>query len=127
MDYLSRLIDLCADNDIEFVAVMTPLPDETLDAFADGYAALDEYFSKYFDSKHVRFINFNDEEHYALTDHDGKHYIDLDGHMNGNAARAFSQVLAAQLDAEETGQIKWEDVLEEYDNEDKPEDDGLVG
>ena len=128
MEYLDRLIRLCEEHDIEFVAVITPLPEETIEAFSKGYDELDQYFKDFFASREVRFINFNDDEHYDLTGHARKYFTDLDGHMNGNAARAFSQVLASQLDPGKTDGITWDKVIEEYDTEDEDtEDDGTIG
>lgn len=39
MEYLGRLIDFCRENDIQFVAVTTPIPINTLQAYSDNYNA----------------------------------------------------------------------------------------
>ena len=73
MEYLGKLIAFCKENDIEFVAVTTPIPINTLKAYSDNFKA----FS-----------------------HDLKDYTDYDGHMNGNAASEYSKVLANILKGE---------------------------
>lgn len=98
MEYLEKLIDLCKENDIEFVAVTTPLPAVTLREFSESYEATGDYFEQFFAQQGVRYINFNNREYYPLTDHSVENFTDLDGHMNGDAARAFSKALAGLLD-----------------------------
>lgn len=98
MDYLEKLISLCKENDIEFVAVTTPLPAVTLREFSESYEATGDYFEQFFEQQGVRYINFNNREYYPLTDHSVENFTDLDGHMNGDAARTFSKVLAGLLD-----------------------------
>ena len=112
MDNLSRMIALCREHDIEFVAVMTPLPDETYGAGFDEYEELGAYYNAFFENEGVRFINFNDDEHWDLTDHARENFTDLDGHMHGDAARAFSRVLAAELDPESAEEEEIEDAEE---------------
>ena len=99
MEYLTKLVEYCKDNDIEFVAVTTPLPAVKLREFSESYEALGAYFEDYFAGLGVRYINFNNRQYYSLTDHSVERFTDLDGHMNGDAARAFSKVLAEQLEA----------------------------
>ena len=98
MEYLSRLITLCKDNDIEFVAMVTPLPAATLKQFSAGIEAMWVYFNEFFEKEGVPFLNFNDMEHYQLVSHKVENFTDLDGHMHGEAASAFSRVLAEQLE-----------------------------
>ena len=77
----------------------TPLPAVKLREFSESYEALGAYFEDYFAGLGVRYINFNNRQYYSLTDHSVERFTDLDGHMNGDAARAFSKVLAEQLEA----------------------------
>lgn len=107
MEYLEKLIALCAENDIEFIAVTTPLPADTLTAFYDGYDALNAYFQDFFDAQGVRFIDFNSDRYYPLAEHEAEYFTDLDGHMNSEAARAFSDLLARVIEDEDG-------VFEEY-------------
>lgn len=97
MDYLQKIIDLCKDNNIEFVAVTTPLSDRALEECNDGNAALNDYYTDYFNKAGVPYINFNYGQYYDMTEHDLTCYTDLDGHMNGEAARRFSATLAEVL------------------------------
>ena len=98
MDYLKKLIDLCKEKNIEFVAVTTPLPAVTLREFSEGYEAMGAYYESFFEEQQVRYLNFNNMDYYPLTDHSVENFTDLDGHMNGDAARTFSKVLAELLE-----------------------------
>ena len=96
MEYLEKLIDYCKNNGIEFVAVTTPLPIDTLREYSDNYNAAWKYFGKFFDEKGVQYLNFNTQFFKAFS-HDIQCYTDYDGHMNGDAAREYSKVLAHLL------------------------------
>lgn len=97
MEYLGELIRLCKEQDIAFVAVTTPLPDQTLEEASEGSAALNTYYTEYFEKAGVPYYNFNYGEYYDRTEHALRCFTDLDGHMNGDAAREFSGVLAEVL------------------------------
>ena len=79
------------------MAVTTPLPLPNLQKFAEDYQELFEYLGNYFDEMEVPWVNFNDQEHFNLFTHDMAAFTDMDGHMNEDAARAFSGVLSTQL------------------------------
>ena len=55
------------------------------------------YLKEFFEKEQIPWLNFNDQEHFALFTHDITAFTDMDGHMNEDAARAFSRVLAGQL------------------------------
>ena len=95
--YLIKLIELCRDNGIRFAAITTPVPDATIREYAQDYAAFDSYFTSLFAAQNVPYYNFNGQYAQAAS-HDPKDYTDLDGHMNGEAARTFSKTLAAILE-----------------------------
>lgn len=97
MDDLGKIIKLCKDNNIELIAVTTPLSDRALKESNNGNSALNEYYSDYFSKTDVTYINFNYGQYYDMTEHDLTCYTDLDGHMNGDAARRFSKILAEVL------------------------------
>ena len=101
MKYLKKLIDFCKENDIEFVAVTTPVPIAALKDHSDNYNAAWKYFGKFFEEQGVDYINFNTQYFKAFT-HNAKAYTDYDGHMNGDAARAYSKVLAQVLNQTES-------------------------
>ena len=97
MEYLQKLITFCKKNDIEFVAVTTPVPIAVLKDYSDNYNAAWKYFGEFFEEQDVEYLNFNTQYFKAFT-HDLKAYTDYDGHMNGDAARQYSKVLAELLD-----------------------------
>lgn len=99
MEQLKKLVELCRKEGIRFCAVTTPIPLPNLQAFAQDYREVWDYLGAFFEEEQVPWINFNDTEHFNLFTHDISAFTDMDGHMNEAAARAFSGVLAGQLDS----------------------------
>ena len=97
MDYLDKVIRLCRENDIDVIALSTPLPGGALKRDEEYFGAAWDYFGSFFDERDVPFYNFNKEYYTAFT-HEDRAFVDFDGHMNGDAARAFSSAF---------GQIVW--------------------
>ena len=99
MEWMRKLIGLCRQEEIRFVCVMAPVPAPTLKHFEKGFLSADRFFSAFFSENGVEFLNFNDpdSELFKVFTHRVDAYTDLDGHMNGDAARAFSKRLAALL------------------------------
>lgn len=102
MDYLEKLIDLCRENDIEFMAVTTPMPIDTLRTYEPEFKAAWKYFGTFFAEREVPYFNFN-VEYFKAFPHDLTYFTDYDGHMNGEAAEAFSTVLGKVLMAYKKG------------------------
>lgn len=100
MEWMRRLIDLCKKEDIRFVCVMAPIPGPTLKHFSNGFHEVNSFFGEFFSENEVEFVNFNDPagDLYKAFTHKVNAYTDLDGHMNGDAARAFSSLLAGLLE-----------------------------
>ncbi|MDO4340429.1 MAG: hypothetical protein Q4C91_20460 [Eubacteriales bacterium] len=98
MTYLKKLIQLCRENDIEFIALVTPMPGDTLAAYAESFSEAYQYFGEFFAENEVRYINFNSDQLYPVFTHDLSAYTDYDGHLHGDAARDFSEILAQVLD-----------------------------
>jgi len=97
MAYIDRLIRTCQEEGIDIIAVSTPLPGATLKRYEENYLAAWKYFGEYFNERNVPFYNFN-REYFKAFSHDAEVFVDYDGHMNGDGARAFSRVF---------GQIVW--------------------
>ena len=97
MENLRKLAQRCREEEIEFYAVTTPVPIPNLQAFAKDYNEVWAYLKEFFEKEQIPWLNFNDQEHFALFTHDITAFTDMDGHMNEDAARAFSRVLAGQL------------------------------
>ena len=99
MEYMDKLIELCKDNDIEFIATTMPLAATMLVQEEQSCAEAWDYFSAYFNEKNVPYYNFN-REYYKSYDHKLENYVDYDGHMNGDSARAFSKVFGDTIFSE---------------------------
>lgn len=96
MDYLKRLIDLCKKEEIEFIAVSTPVPEAQLEVYGENYDDAWEYFAGFFEKQDVRYLNFN-TEYYDFFSHNLIHFTDFDGHMNSEGAKDFSEILGYLL------------------------------
>ncbi|MDO5338346.1 MAG: hypothetical protein Q4E89_13065 [Eubacteriales bacterium] len=96
MEYLRKLIALCKEKNIEFVAVTTPMPRETLADYEANYRAAWTYFGNFFIEQDVPYLNFNNQ-YYDTFSHELSCYTDYDGHMNGDSAREYSVVLGKLL------------------------------
>ena len=92
MDYLRKLTSFCKKEGIKLVAVSTPLPGGALHRDQEYFDKAWEYFGSFFKENDVPFYNFNREYFKAFSHYDDV-YVDFDGHMNGDAARAYSKVL----------------------------------
>lgn len=103
MEYMDKLIALCRENDVAFVAATMPVPALTLTENWDSFAAADTYFTQYFEAQGVPYYNFN-MKYYKAYPHDTALFVDYDGHMNGDSARAFSALF---------GQMVLSDVIRE--------------
>lgn len=96
MKYLEKLIAFCKEKGIEFVAVTTPIPEETLADYQENFTDAWEYFEAFFQEQEVEYLNFN-TRYYKAFPHKIQYYTDYDGHMNGKAGRDFSNILAQIL------------------------------
>ncbi len=54
-----KLIKLCRKEKIEFVAVTTPIPEETLKKYQESYEEAWNYFETFFGKEKVQYLNFN--------------------------------------------------------------------
>ena len=96
MKYLEKLIAFCKEKGIKFVAVTTPIPEETLADYEENFTDAWEYFEVFFQEQEVEYLNFN-TRYYKAFPHKIQYYTDYDGHMNGKAGRDFSNILAQIL------------------------------
>ncbi len=94
--YLQKLVDLCKEKGIRLEAVSTPLPGGAYFRDQAYFEAAWDYFGAFFEKNGVPFYNFN-REYFDAFSHGDDVYVDYDGHMNGDAARAYSQVLGQIL------------------------------
>lgn len=96
IEYLKKITALCRQENIEFVAVTTPVPGATLKKFGKNYGQAWDYFEELFAELDVEYLNFNREYGKAFS-HELSNYTDYDGHMNGEAAKEYSRILGELL------------------------------
>lgn len=94
--YIDKLIKLCNNNNVELTVVIMPLPDTILQQYAESHDKAWAFFDDYFADAGVRYMNFNSEYSDEFS-HNIEHYVDYDGHMNGNAADEFSTLFGALM------------------------------
>ena len=71
---MDKLIALCKENNVTFIAATMPIPAVTLSENWDSFEAADTYFSDYFKAQGVPYYNFN-MEYYSAYSHDGSRPI----------------------------------------------------
>ena len=91
---LIEMIRYCKEQDIEFVAVILPAPEETRTANPEGYEASGQYYEELLKKQGVPLIDFN--ENGAFTA-DLEKYYDMEGHMYEDGANEFSRILGEYL------------------------------
>ena len=96
VEYIEKMIALCEEEGIRFVAVVTPQTDSVVATFPEAYATAWNYIENFFAERGVDCYNFN-TEYYERFPHDTSVFVDYNGHMNGEGARAFSAVLGELL------------------------------
>ena len=97
LEYLEKMIEFCRNNNIEFVAVSSPLPDALIRLFPENFADGWDFFEEWFADRGIRYFNFN-TEFYDAFPHDPLQFTDYEGHLNGDSARAFSGILGDILE-----------------------------
>jgi hypothetical protein len=106
-----QLVSYCRDNDIEIVCVESPI---TPDAFRD--AEVDKAVTKLkslFDSYGIAYYDFN-KTLMSVLPRDDSSYVDTEGHMYGELAESYSEVLAEVLDKAAAGTLNESDYF--YDS-----------
>ena len=96
MEYLKKVIGLCREKGITFVAVSMPVPEQSAAAYPENYEEAWDYFSAFLQSEGVPYYNFNREYGQSYS-HRVDHYVDYDGHLNGDSAREFSGIFGGIL------------------------------
>jgi hypothetical protein len=94
--YLKKLVDFCKEKGIELTFIITPVPEETKNKYAEAYQAQNKYFQGLARSYDVTFIDFNYEEMEGF-DRSISSFVDNEGHMNGETAIKFSRILGAYI------------------------------
>ena len=89
--YLEKLADYCGKQGIGFRIAVMPVPQAALERDPDAYDRAWEYFEEFCGSRQIDCYNFN-TEYYDAFSHEAGHFVDYDGHMNGESAEAFSAV-----------------------------------
>lgn len=92
--YFEKLKEYCDSKGIELICVTSPITPSTLKI--QSMDRVHDIFKEYFDSKGVTYLDFNMARLDVLprTDYD---YGDMEGHMGGEPAERYSEVLGQVL------------------------------
>ncbi len=95
------MVRYCKANDIEFICVSSPLPEDRV--AAENYTEFHEYFTNLAEEYDISFWDFNyiDESYLEWTDDD---FQDSEGHMFGFFADEYSAVLGEMLNKHISGE-----------------------
>ncbi len=96
MEYLGKIISLCKEKGITFVAVSLPLPQGVLLVNPEEYEKTYQYLNAYFEEQKVPYYNFN-KDYFDAFSHDASCFVDYDGHLNEESAEEFSKVFGELL------------------------------
>ncbi|MFR2510903.1 MAG: hypothetical protein ACLS9K_01120 [Lachnospira eligens] len=88
--YFQKIVKYCKDNGIELICVTTPIPPSSVVSGAANEA--DTYFKQICDENNVRYIDGNLIKNEILNVSDDD-FSDWEGHMNGELAEQFSELL----------------------------------
>ncbi|MEG0720270.1 MAG: hypothetical protein RR446_00685 [Lachnospiraceae bacterium] len=94
--YFHKIVEYCKKEGIELVAVILPISQETLEHYSDIYQDADQYFKEITTKYKIPYRNFNNVEDVGI-DRSMNSYYDYDGHMYGDAAEKFGEVLGEYL------------------------------
>lgn len=96
LKYFDKLAKYCKKEEIELIAITTPIPSETLNEYKECYEDANTYFTKLMKKYDIQYYNFNYIED-SKIDRRLDAYNDYDGHMYGKTANEFSLVLGNYL------------------------------
>ena len=88
--YFQKIVKYCKDNGIELICVTAPITPSSVVSGAANEA--DTYFKQICDENNVRYIDGNLIKNEILNVSDDD-FSDWEGHMNGELAEQFSEVL----------------------------------
>lgn len=84
----------CDDNGIELICVTSPITPSVMKKL--GMEKVDEKFNEFFEKNNITYYNFN-KARFDVLNRTDKDYGDKEGHMGGELAEMYSQVLAEVL------------------------------
>lgn len=100
IEYFDKIVNLCRQQNIELIAITTPIPKEMLEKYESHFSKAYSYFQAYFNEKKVPYYNFNDI-HIEGFDTTINGFFDFEGHMYGDQAKVFSKQLGQYLKGRE--------------------------
>ncbi|MEG0904264.1 MAG: hypothetical protein RSD97_10665 [Lachnospiraceae bacterium] len=94
--YFKKLVEYCKEEQIELVAITTPVSQETLDKYPEVYESANRYFTKLMKKTGVKYHDFNIGIEDKI-DRSISGYVDYEGHMSGDLGNQFSVILGQYL------------------------------
>ncbi|MEG0355577.1 MAG: hypothetical protein RR621_07965 [Lachnospiraceae bacterium] len=94
--FFKKLVGYCKKEQIELVAITTPVPQETLDKYPEVYDSANRYFTELMKKNGVNYRDFNVGAEDEI-DRNISGYVDYEGHMSGELGNQFSVILGQYL------------------------------
>lgn len=102
IDYFSQIVNYCKSNNIELICVTSPITPTAVEKL--GLSKVDKTLSELFAKYDVPYYNFNRLKMNVLP-RDDVDYGDMEGHMGGELASEYSEILATLLNDRRDGSI----------------------
>ncbi len=94
--YFEKLVKFCKEKDIGLTLLITPVPQETYEAYQASYDQEHAYIAALAEKEGLEFLDFNKEDTGDFSK-GLESYVDREGHMTGEAAGVFSRELGKKL------------------------------
>lgn len=96
VQYFEKIVKLCREKDIKLTVITTPIPESTQKAEGREYGQANRFLDKYMKKQGVTYYNFNYMPE-SGADRKPENFFDAEGHMYGDTARKFSEILGKYL------------------------------
>lgn len=113
LEYFKKIVKLCKQHNTKLIMVSTPVPVEKMTYSIDEYEEAFQYLDALASDQNIEYYNFNlvKSSLFSRTKDD---YNDFDGHLYGDAAERYSEVLGAFMKDIADGTVEKSDYL--YDS-----------
>ncbi|MDD6797309.1 MAG: hypothetical protein PUE71_03365 [Clostridia bacterium] len=102
INYFSQIVNYCNSNNIELICVTSPITPTAVRKL--GLDKVDKTFNEFFAKYNVPYYNFNLLS-MSILPRDDVDFGDMEGHMGGELAEKYSEVLATLLNDRKDGSL----------------------
>ena len=113
VQYFNKIVDLCKSKNTKIIMISTPVPVEEITYSKDQFEQAYAYVSGLAEANNIEYYNFSLLKESVFPRNIGD-YNDYDGHMYGDTAERFSEILGSFLKDVQDGQVTLSDYF--YDS-----------